>query len=324
MTYKTSIRRGGGGIRRKRRGSSRRSSRTEKTLLLEVETDEDVDIESYLDKIVYVYLLNSKCGTQAQAGPYKTCVTTCIANHNTPTSISNCISSTCGNDCELLSNIGSGVFYKANQFFTNHHVIKVILTYTATNKYYSNISAIIENNSGDNERISRIVWHNSGADVALVETAQSVPNAEIAILGNLSDIKLLHPLFTIGNPASVKWVASQGHLTKKPPVPVTDCRSDCITHSIPTFSGNSGGPIFDLKTGKLVALHAGTILDRANNRISHLGFGPHIDKIKSLISSNTQTQSYRVDNPFQSVPESQRVEINEVFIDYVVDQLDTD
>ncbi|MCY4512129.1 MAG: serine protease [Bdellovibrionales bacterium] len=288
-TYRRSFRRSGGSG-----GSSRNfsSSLIDQTVN-EVNRLEDLEAEDYLDTVAYIYSLIGICNSPGSITAHKTCVENCVSSSN----LQNCFS-TCNatHSCAIESAFGSGTFMSETTVLTNHHVVEeAIASYTSGGKHYYNIFTSVENHSGDDALLTSVKWYDENDDVALIEISPSL-DVDVPSFGSLSSLRLLDELFTIGSPIGMKWTASLGHLTNKNPEKVNDCEN-CIIYSIPTFSGSSGGPVFD-SDGDLVAIHAFVLTsdpdEDASVRTQFRG-GPHIDRIKELFDENKVTESHRSD-----------------------------
>ena len=285
----------------------------------------NIDIDDYLDSVVYIYLLNGECNNQSSASEYSSCVLSCVRSSRTVASLNTCINScNSSHNCKALAGRGSGVFLSDSQILTNHHVIKIIMRgYPENSKYYFNISTAVENHSKQRTFVRSVRWYDTTDDIALVQLNSPLSNAFAPEHGSLNDLKLLDTLFTIGNPAGVTFTASQGHLTNKNPSATGLCRN-CITYSIPVGGGNSGGPVFN-REGELVALIAGVKLDtNSGDPYENLAFGPHIDRIKRLIDLNrtndvTELQSLTQDQ-LQLLQQEDLEDIAETVIGFVKEQ----
>ena len=285
--------------------SSRRSSRSsgsQKKLIIETEDeDQSIDIDDYIEQVAFFYVRRGRCGQVNQIDTFKTCHNACVANSQTTSALNTCKNTctTASNTCEYqASHTGSGVFYDTDKILTNHHVIEDILTYRKTGKTYFAIYALFENYEGTRKSVDSVEWHDAVADVAMVELESDMPGAVPVRLGALSDLSLLSPVFTIGNPLDLRWVAGQGRIAAYG----RSADHADIYHTIRTYGGNSGGGLFDLDSGKLIGLHKANHQDRYlspsqvadyptrnfddDSNIQTYGVGTHVDKIKELITSN--------------------------------------
>ena len=244
----------------------------------------NVEVESLLRTVAAFTVFKYRCplsGGAVDAALQRT-VTTCVSSCD-----SVACSDACGTDnhCDrLIFSIGSGVFVANDQVLTNHHVIESAVSPIIEDNSHFTFSPLVavKNYSDENPSLAkRITWYDTENDIALVELASSLPSARRPAFGSLSQLRLLDKLITIGQPNGLRWTVSSGELTNKRHF---KC-AHCIAHSIPTGGGNSGGPIFNDK-GELVGLHAGSIGKVGEYKYDNLGYGPHIDRIKRLLSLN--------------------------------------
>ncbi len=277
-----------------RRSSSSSSSRSGFSFL---STNPNLSVEDYLDTAVYIYKLVGVCDSASSETTHKNCVLGdpdvetdlgCLDpdTYNTVTAVNACID-TCdtANTCITTGYHGSGVFQTSSSVLTNHHVIReVIGAYTVAGKHRYNMLTIAENHSGNREVLSSVAWYDDEDDIALGVLVRALPNTKVPDHGSLDSLKLLDELWTIGSPNGIKWTSSKGHLTNKNPSRPLEydgyrCNA-CITFDIPIGGGNSGGPVFN-NQGELVGLVAFSSITHNN-----LNGGPHIDRIKHLLSQN--------------------------------------
>ena len=329
---------GGGGSRPKR-------------LILETQDDDpnpdvEIDVEDYLEQVAFFYQVWGRCTAQTHAASLKRCyLNNCLQSgqnpDDTPAGTFRTCKTQCENsnsNCDLISaGHASGFFYDTDKVLTNRHVIDRVLTYNidsngvrddgayngppgdpkeSEGSYFSIIS-IFENYRGDFELVTSIDWHDKDSDVALAALAGDMPRIDTVTLGSLSDVSLLLPVFTIGNPLSERWIASKGYITK-------ESSDDTIYHSIEIYEGNSGGGIFDLETGKIVGIiHSYLLTGRPEYRrfYSIGGLGTHVDKIKELIASNpggpqtgqqVQTQAF-----FEDMSSDDRTQAYRMVVEHV-------
>ncbi len=337
------------------RGSG--GSRNYRKLTVEKQSDSDldIDVDDYLEQVAWLYIVAGKCGQSSQITTFKPCFLNCLTNSETNAALQTCITAckTASNTCDYAGvTTGSGVFSATDKVLTNHHVIEKILTYTKDSKHYFSISALAENYEGNRQFVDSIEWHNADSDVAMVELADDIDGAEEVTLGSLDDVSLLSPVFTIGNPLSLQWIAAQGYITgyarsSKRHTGWSQNHGD-IYHSIRTFRGNSGGGLFDLESGDLIGLHKASHNDRdytasevtaintrRKKKVLHVdddaniqtyGIGTHIDRIKELIDSNggnggqtgppgnTQTQSH-----FEDMSDNERRQAYDRIVEFIMD-----
>ncbi len=312
----------GGRSRRRSSSSSGGSSSSSSNLsptIDEINRLEELEVEDYLDSVVYFYNLIGVCDSSTTASTHESCVLNCIRTESN--NLLSCLS-TCNSDnsCSVEGSDASGVFESSSTVLTNHHVVEeAVGPYTENGEYYYHIVTSIESHSGDKALLDSVRWYNVNDDVALVELSMSLSGSDAPSFGSLSSLRLLDELFTIGNPDGVKWTASLGHLTNKnPPLEVCD---NCILYSIPTGGGNSGGPVFNSE-GRLVAIHAFVLLQDAYARYDNMRGGPHIDRIKELIQENrsgNQRQTVVLNRIERKLARSDQRELAEIVKDIVVD-----
>lgn len=197
----------------------------------------------------------------------------------------------CQNDCVNLGVIGSGFFYNSKkELLTNHHVIEGFSApYRETNqnspvynKYVYYAISFFEGYKGQMpfKELVRVDWADEDADVAKVTLDGVIPEVEPVTFGDLNDVYVSSPIFTIGHPKVSSDKTLYFEVEKGDVVGFGQGAFDYrIYHSIRTYGGNSGGGLFDLATGKIIGIHHSVF----SNRKKDAGVGTHINKIKELI-----------------------------------------
>ena len=264
------------------------SSRQPSISSVSLRSNPNLNIEDYLDTAVYILGLNGICDSANDISDHKTCVLACLDDPDTAVTCAGTCDTTHScrtptRDGNFTGPAGSGVFVSQTKILTNHHVIEEAIGYEREGKHHYNILTSVYNHSGGFTLLSSVEWYDDENDIALGVLVSSLSGADVPSHSSLSAVRLGEELFTIGNPAGVRWTVSKGHLTNKNPGTITydggySCRH-CITFSIPIGRGNSGGPVFDSR-GRLIGLVS---YESPSHR--NLSGGPHIDRIKHLLSS---------------------------------------
>ena len=131
--------------------------------------------------------------------------------------------------------------------------------------------------------VDKVKWWHRDADVAMLTLKTPIETAKPVTLGDLIDVSVGHRIFTIGNPYPeggriMKWQDAKGDIVGFG----TGGFNYEIYHSIRTYSGNSGGGLYDSETGKIIGIHHSAYTNRPNDK----GVGTHINKIEELIKNN--------------------------------------
>ena len=198
---------------------------------------ERMNAGSYLNTAAYFYTLIRYCNSQRDARREERCIRKCIlddrANLARDALLDRC-DRRCGGSkvCEFGEGIGSGVFEEKDEVLTNHHVIQgweeIYRGYQEElqGKYIYSVFTTVENYSGQKAMLKEVkkCEHRLLSDLALIELLQPLNEAQDPRKGKVSDLELLEPVFTIGNPADDrnplgdKWKISLGYLTEERPV----------------------------------------------------------------------------------------------------------
>ena len=248
----------------------------------------EVNISQYKKAALYFYTLVGACDTQAEAQQHKTCTDACYPSvSGLETCLKKCNTT---HACLTGGIIGSGVLESTQTALTNHHVVRYMLGIIERSGIWvygiGPTPIVVKNYHGGTAHVSDIKWYDDEDDIAFVGLDHTLSDTFIPPKGALADLKELDPLFTIGNPNGVNFTFSKGHVTNLNPgtmiYSIYAC-DDCITYSLPSGTGNSGGGVFD-HDGKLIGLLAFGVETHDN-----LTGGPHIKRIKHLFSQSSPT-----------------------------------
>lgn len=267
--------------RRSRRSSSRRY-RPQRDDTREVQEEletRNFDLNDYFDATVYIYSILQQCQTSQAVDDNKIC----LGNCSTADCIEQCF---LDNGCVSWLSYGSGVFISNSEVLTNHHIVEEAIegTWEENGMFWGHLDSYVESYRGTRTLVERVKWYEEDDDVALIELNNPVSTAFIPPHGAVGDLEPLTEVFTIGNPGGIKWTASRGEITNIDSSRFPMTNENLIFHSIPIGGGNSGGGVFTFD-GKLVGLIAKILRDGdLLIKHDHLSHGPHIDRIKDLIS----------------------------------------
>ncbi len=298
-----------------------------------------IDPDEVLKQVVFVYTLIGICDQSSQKTVFKGCVSDCFPSSDQDT-LDTCINDckTASNSCDVLGlKSGSGFFYKTDKILTNRHVIEEIFEYTKNSKFYFSIFTLVENYEGTEGRVQTVAWktnkngENYMEDVALVELADDIDGAEPVELGKLNDVDFDDPVFTVGNPWDEKWILSLGERTKcnhRNPQDFEICTSADV------YGGNSGGGLFDLKTGNIIGIIKQKVSGSASisglrlRRFDPSGVGTHVDKIKDLIRGNGVSSggqipgNAQIQAHFESMSDNERRRSYRMIVNFIKDNLE--
>ena len=171
------------------------------------------------------------------------------------------------------SSSGSGFILTADGYvITNHHVVE------GASKVY------VVTNEGE-EYTAQIVGSDSTNDIAVLKVEAS--DLPAAVIGSSNDLIIGDMVVAIGNPlGELTSTMTVGYVSGKNREVATDSTIiDMIQTDAAINSGNSGGPLFNMKgevVGITTAKYSGTTSSGAS--IEGIGFAIPIDDVLSIIS----------------------------------------
>ena len=137
---------------------------------------------------------------------------------------------------------GTGVVIGEDLVLTNYHVVS---------DWDGKVSTNVEIKTFDGKKVkATFVSGSFQSDVALIRTAEKIPNVVVAKLAT-SDPKIGEPILTIGHPSgSAPWTITGGvYYTSEPNL----YNVESLLYSLPSIGGVSGSPIFNMD-GEIVSL----------------------------------------------------------------------
>ena len=179
-----------------------------------------------------------------------------------------------------------------------------------------------ETGSGPYELVDKVVWSYKDEDVAMVTLDNNIAPAKPVTFGDLTDVSVGSPIFTIGNPKPergdlIRFEAIKGDIVDFG----SGNTSYLIYHSIKAFPGNSGGGLFDFATGNII----GILHSRFPDVYRDDGIGTHINSIKELRDNNRQRETDANEIASGELPDSTRQEkLNHIAQDIIDSTNDSD
>lgn len=146
------------------------------------------------------------------------------------------------NSSRLWPNYGTGFFVAPDRIVTARHV--------AAGAQYLDIKTV----DGRYYRVKGVLADSPNYDLLLLQLETSPPGVQpLTFAPQLPEEG--ERLFEIGSPQGLEWTVADGIVASIRDIPEL---GQMIQHAVPSYFGNSGGPLFNLK-GQVVGVHASGI-----------------------------------------------------------------
>ena len=160
---------------------------------------------------------------------------------------------------------GSGFFIEENKLVTNYHVIKEVEVF----------EDIVDMND-NHYTVKYILGYNEDIDLALIETNEK----GTPIKKNTHGLTPGEMVYTLGCPFGIPFVIAQGLLGKT--LWVFDDVKNCVMHTAPMSSGNSGGPLVNAY-GEVIGINS---LSAGGDTAQLLNYSVKIEEIEKVNTKN--------------------------------------
>lgn len=126
----------------------------------------------------------------------------------------------------------------------------------------------------------RVLVASKDKDLAVLEASEDLP----MVFGIAKDAEVGSSIIICGCPGGTTPGAAMGWLASKDPEIPTHVKCGTWQAAVPFFFGNSGGPIFDAETEKVIAVLVGGLGDSMRGMIPHLAICIPCTEVRNVLT----------------------------------------